>query len=197
MDATEARFRETYSGRRTEVLVDLLEQGGLTEVAERVIRSVLAERESTPGERAVPRQLPASNAVRREPLDLQLAPLWARLAASQLDFWLALLVLAAISIAIEFLTAHHSGTQDTVGKVGMLLLFGYLLAKDGFNGQGIGKRLLKIRVVDSETGAPCELHKSCLRGLVGLLGIFDVVFVFGQPRQRLGDHAARTIVVRA
>lgn len=197
MNATEARLRETYSGRRTEVLVDLLEQGGLTEVAERVIRGVLAERESTPGERAVPRQAPASSAVRREPLDLQLAPLWARLVASQLDFWLALLVLAVISTAIEFLTAHHSGIQDTVGKAGMLLLFGYLLAKDGFNGQGIGKRLLKIRVVDSETGAPCELHKSCLRGLVGLLGIFDVIFIFGQRRQRLGDHAAKTLVVRA
>lgn len=197
MDATEARLRETYSGRRTEVLVDLLEQGGLTEVAERVIRGVLAERESTPGERAVPRQAPASSAVRHEPLDLQLAPLWARLVASQLDFWLALLVLAVISTAIEFLTAHHRGIQDTVGKAGMLLLFGYLLAKDGFNGQGIGKRLLKIRVVDSETGAPCELHKSCLRGVVGLLGIFDVIFIFGQRRQRLGDHAAKTLVVRA
>lgn len=33
MDATEARLRETYSGRRTEVLVDLLEQGGLSRTA--------------------------------------------------------------------------------------------------------------------------------------------------------------------
>ncbi|WP_236233049.1 RDD family protein [Pseudomonas tohonis] len=197
MEATEARLRETYSGRRTEILIDLLAEGGLTEVAERVVREVLIEREASLGERVVPQPARVPAAARREELDQRLAPLWARFVASQIDFWGALLVLGLISFIIDFVFFRPATSPDIFGKVCMLLLFAYLLFKDGFNGQGIGKRLLKIRVVDSETGAPCELHKSCLRGLVSLLGILDVIFIFGQRRQRLGDHAARTLVVRA
>ncbi|WCD78882.1 RDD family protein [Pseudomonas sp. TUM22785] len=197
MEATEARLRETYSGRRTEILIDLLAEGGLTEVAERVVREVLIEREASLGERVVPQPARVPAAARREELDQRLAPLWARFVASQIDFWGALLVLGLISFIIDFVFFRPATSPDIFGKVCMLLLFAYLLFKDGFNGQGIGKRLLKIRVVDSETGAPCELHKSCLRGLVSLLGIFDVLFIFGQRRQRLGDHAARTLVIRA
>lgn len=197
MDAAEARLRETYSSRRSEILVDLLAQGGLTDVAERVVREVLIERESSLGERVVPQRAHVSAEARREQLDQQLAPLWARFVASQIDFWAALLALGVISVFIDFVFFPQTSPPDAIGTVSILLLFAYLLCKDGFNGQGIGKRMLKIRVVDSETGAPGELHKSCLRGLVSLLGIIDVVFIFGQRRQRLGDHAARTIVVRA
>lgn len=197
MEATEARLREAYSGRRTEILIDLLAQGGLTDVAERVVREVLIERESSLSERVVPRQAQVSAAVRREQLDQRLAPLWARFVASQVDFWAALLALGVFSVFVDVVIFRQAGTPDAIGTISVLLLFAYLLFKDGFNGQGLGKRLMKIRVVDSETGAPGELHKSCLRGLVSMLGIFDVIFIFGQRRQRLGDHAARTLVVRA
>ena len=89
----------------------------------------------------------------------------------------------------------------TVG-VGVLLvagLFGalYTLFADGLEGgQSIGKRVLGLRVVSMETGAPCTFGQSFVRNLLlMILGPIDWVFILGERHQRLGDKAARTIVV--
>ena len=78
-----------------------------------------------------------------------------------------------------------------------MMFIGYLLFSDGLGeGQSFGKKLVKIAVVDQSTGAPCTYGGSLLRNLVRMLGVFDWAFVFGERRQRLGDKAANTIVVR-
>ena len=55
---------------------------------------------------------------------------------------------------------------------------------------------MKIAVVDQSTGAPCSYGGSLVRNLVRMLGIVDWAFVLGERRQRLGDKAANTIVVK-
>lgn len=91
-----------------------------------------------------------------------------------------------------------------LGRVGFVLilvaaLFGllYTLFADGLEGgQSIGKRLVGIRVVSLETGAPCTYGQSFVRNLLlMLLGPIDWIFILGERRQRLGDKAAGTIVV--
>ena len=81
---------------------------------------------------------------------------------------------------------------------GILFAFFYILFADGFRGgQSYGKRIMKTAVIDATTGAPCNFGKSFVRNLLlSLLGIIDWAFIFGRKRQRLGDIAANTIVVK-
>jgi uncharacterized RDD family membrane protein YckC len=52
-------------------------------------------------------------------------------------------------------------------------------------------------VVDAATGRPCTFGKSFLRNfLLVVLGFIDWIFIFGRRRQRLGDMAANTLVVK-
>ncbi len=92
----------------------------------------------------------------------------------------------------------HIGTSLGVGAAPALLMFvGYLLFSDGLGeGQSFGKKLVKIAVVDQSTGAPCTYAGSLLRNLIRVFGVFDWAFALGEGRQRLGDKAANTIVVK-
>jgi uncharacterized RDD family membrane protein YckC len=77
------------------------------------------------------------------------------------------------------------------------MFVGYLLFSDGLGeGQSFGKKLVKIAVVDQSTGAPCSYRGSLLRNLMRVFGVFDWAFALGERRQRLGDKAANTIVVK-
>ena len=73
----------------------------------------------------------------------------------------------------------------------------YTLFADGLEGgQSIGKRLVGIRVISLETGAPCTFGQSFVRNLLlMILGPIDWIFILGERHQRLGDQAAGTIVV--
>lgn len=73
----------------------------------------------------------------------------------------------------------------------------YPLIADGLKeGQSYGKRIMKTSVVDATTGEPCTFWKSFIRNFFMVLGLFDLVFIFGEKRQRLGDKAANTIVIK-
>ena len=67
-------------------------------------------------------------------------------------------------------------------------------------GQSLGKRLLRVRVVDAEGHHPAA-WRIALRGVLKtidlLLWIALIVAILTPARQRLGDLAARTVVVRA
>jgi uncharacterized RDD family membrane protein YckC len=77
------------------------------------------------------------------------------------------------------------------------IYLGYLLLSDGFKGgRSFGKRIVNTAVVDSRDGKPCSYWQSLVRNITQVLGFIDWVFIFGKKRQRLGDKAARTVVVR-
>ena len=74
------------------------------------------------------------------------------------------------------------------------------------NGQSIGKKMVGLMVVGTETNQPCTLGQSIGRALVRLL--FGVIPVVGQliepiavlvtdDGRRVGDRAASTQVIRA
>jgi uncharacterized RDD family membrane protein YckC len=83
--------------------------------------------------------------------------------------------------------------------LGALISAAYGLFADAMEGgQSFGKRMLDLRVVDEATKAPCTLGQSFIRRiLLGVLGFIDMLFIFGDKHQRLGDKAAGTIVVPA
>ena len=124
---------------------------------------------------------------------VDLASLPQRLAAQFLDG----LVAAAPPAAAFLLTFVMHDTGIVLIVLACLFAFFYTLLADGMEGgQSYGKRLVGIRVVSMQTGAPCSFGQSFIRNLLlMILGPIDWIFIFGDRRQRLGDKAAGTIVV--
>jgi uncharacterized RDD family membrane protein YckC len=78
----------------------------------------------------------------------------------------------------------------------------WVIVPDQTQGQTFGMQLLRVRVI-SKDGGPADVAQLVMRLLVlvfdgllaGLVGL--VVMLLSRHRQRLGDHLARTLVVKA
>lgn len=123
-----------------------------------------------------------------------LASLGDRLIGQILDSMVAIAVIAVS--AIPYAISEAIGVITLVGGVAFALF--YILFADGFRrGQSYGKRIVKTAVVDATTRTPCTFGQSFLRNLLlSILGVIDWAFIFGKRRQRLGDMAANTLVVK-
>jgi uncharacterized RDD family membrane protein YckC len=124
---------------------------------------------------------------------VDLASLPQRLAAQFLDG----LVAALPPVAAFLVTFALQRTGIVLIVLACLFAFLYTLLADGLEGgQSFGKRMVGIRVVSMQSGAPCSFGQSFIRNLLlMILGPIDWIFIFGDRRQRLGDKAAGTIVV--
>lgn len=106
--------------------------------------------------------------------------------------------------------AMMSGSSDptaAAGSVGMiqgvlgLLGFLYLVIMEALTGQTIGKMIMGIRVVKAD-GTPISWKESIIRNILRIIdGLFayivGAIFIWTSPlKQRLGDKAAGTVVVR-
>lgn len=91
------------------------------------------------------------------------------------------------------------------GGSGWLLVFValYYVVLEGLFGLTVGKILTGIRVIDAETGGRPGIVSALVRTLLRLIdGIFAylvgfIIVVNSDRRRRLGDMAAKTLVVRA
>ncbi len=99
----------------------------------------------------------------------------------------------------------ENGTHEFGVRAGgwwpVVLFFAYYVASEAIFGRTVGKRLVGLRVVD-EDGDRIGWGQSLVRNL---LRIVDALFIYlvaavsvwsSPTRQRLGDRAARTFVVR-
>ncbi|MEV8514103.1 RDD family protein [Dactylosporangium sp. NPDC051484] len=79
----------------------------------------------------------------------------------------------------------------------------YYVLLEGLFGRTVGKLVTGIRVVDESTGTPPGIGKAIIRTLLRIIdGLFAylvgyIVVLCSRRRRRLGDMAARTLVVRA
>jgi uncharacterized RDD family membrane protein YckC len=190
MQVTEQDLRERYAAAETEQLLELQAQGTLTETATRVLEQELAERSIATEDRAAFASEFKKQAAAQDEAMASLASREARLGAQLID--------AVVTLLILFLAALFSLAARPFGFLGIIVALAYLLLADGFpRGQSLGKRVVNIAVIDRRTHQPCTYGQSFLRNfLLALLGIIDWIFIFGRTRQRLGDLAANTIVVR-
>lgn len=108
-----------------------------------------------------------------------------------------------------------AAVAELIPKAGYFAGLAYLLLGDGlFDGRSIGKKLIRLQVVSSETGAPCTFKDSILRNLpfgagfilwkvpwIGWLfplsvsGLEFVLLLGSKDGRRLGDELARTEVI--
>jgi RDD family len=87
--------------------------------------------------------------------------------------------------------------------LGFILLAGYFLVSEAvWNGQTLGKRSVRLRVV-GDHGEPLSLGQSAIRNLVRIVDFLPVFYGIGMLTlfingrgKRLGDFAAGTLVVR-
>jgi uncharacterized RDD family membrane protein YckC len=87
---------------------------------------------------------------------------------------------------------------------GAIVGLAYLLTKESlplFNGQSIGKKILRIQVVDNDSYVPIKnmYEKSLIRNITLLIPVFqfiDALMIFSSDRKRFGDQWAKTIVIK-
>jgi uncharacterized RDD family membrane protein YckC len=120
------------------------------------------------------------------------------------------LVITVILIAITILAASLGGVFGS-GELailvevilGFILLAGYFLVSEAaWNGQTLGKRAARLRVV-GDHGEPLTLGQAAIRNLVRIVDFLPVFYGIGMLTlfingrgKRLGDFAAGTLVVR-
>ncbi len=126
-----------------------------------------------------------------------------------LAFVIDLCIISALSAAFEHVIAPMKALKEDLGS-GILIVF-YLaawllygiLCEYYWSGQTIGKWLLDLRVVDA-AGLELQFYQVAIRNLIRSIDLFPVLGLLGgiamlcnRRLQRLGDLAARTVVVRS
>ncbi len=108
------------------------------------------------------------------------------------------------SVGTAGAATHWTATVSPFGGLTYGLFVGaYYVLMEGLIGQTVGKMLVGIRVIGEATGRPPGISGAILRTLLRLVdGLFGyllgyLVVLASPKRQRLGDMAAHTLVVRA
>lgn len=99
-------------------------------------------------------------------------------------------------------TAGGLGTALVFASFGTLVVVPfYYTTLEGYAGQTVGKRIVGIVVVRTD-GSRCTWQASVVRNLVRVVDALPAFYLVGilvsrlnDRRQRLGDHAAGTVVV--
>src|SRR5437762_1809620 len=146
-------------------------------------------------------------------LELELAGLGSRMAATVCDAGLLVLAFVLLGVGIQLLPTPTGGDAEgpwsTLAAIVLiltvfLLFWGYFLLFEALNdGRTPGKRLMGIRVV-MDTGHPLTFTAAAVRNLVRIVDMQPVLtylvglgFVLFHPQnKRLGDIVAGTVVVR-
>ena len=136
------------------------------------------------------------------------ARVFRRLIAKAIDVYIGVgmpIMASAIGMAVS---ARHG----RINPVNVLLFLSslvwaiyYTFTKDAHNeGRSIGKRAMKLMVVNVSTGRPCSTGESAMRALItGLVGLVPFIgwaiepgfVLFAEDGRRLGDKAAGTQVI--
>jgi len=123
------------------------------------------------------------------------------------------LLLRAAAKIIDFILI--AAVIEIIPKAGYFAGLAYLLLGDGFlDGRSIGKKLIKLRVVSSDTGGPCTFRDSILRNstlaagyilwivpwigwvFILLASALEFILILGsRDGKRLGDEFAKTVVL--
>lgn len=113
------------------------------------------------------------------------------------------LAIVALGAAVVLFAGDALSVGETKGALGVVILgwaLYYFFALESGDGQTVGKKLMKLRVV-RENGSPAGMREIAVRTILRvidnyLVGLI-VMLATGERRQRIGDLAAGTVVVDA
>lgn len=141
--------------------------------------------------------------------DYEIVGIGSRFMAALVDTSLIVILQLIVYIPMIFLFGESLVSGESTWIVGLFLLIAfvflwgyYIFFEVLWNGQSPGKRWVGLRVLCA-TGTPITLSESIIRNLVRIVDFLPVaygvgivtMFIDGKSR-RLGDMAARTLVVR-
>jgi len=126
-----------------------------------------------------------------------------RAVATLIDTALLFVVGYLIALATGGVTASGFHLEGVPFAVWLVIALAYYIVMEARSGATLGKRLIGLKVVRLEGGAPLDWRSSIVRNVLRLVdGLFFylvaaiVVWTSGN-KQRLGDRVAGTVVVRA
>jgi uncharacterized RDD family membrane protein YckC len=126
-----------------------------------------------------------------------------RVLAALVDLGIVLAGSLVILFAADALSGDSGEIRGALGAVILGWALYYHFAMESGDGQTVGKKLMKIRVVRAD-GRPAEMRDIGVRTVlrvVDSIGFYIVGLIVmlatGQRRQRLGDLAAGTVIVDA
>jgi uncharacterized RDD family membrane protein YckC len=128
--------------------------------------------------------------------------------AAVVDFLLASVIAFTANMILSWAGLFDEGSVFVVAGLTLIvtlaLIWAYFILLEWlWNGQTIGKRMYRLRVIN-EDGSPAQFTAVLIRNLLRLVdflpalyGLGVLVIVLSPKSQRLGDLAAGTYVVRA
>ncbi len=138
-------------------------------------------------------------------LDAEIAGFGSRCIAAIIDYFILFIVLFVFTYLSAPAYRDMSGTWAVAvfSLIQFIIVtFYHLLFELFWNGQTPGKRLLGIRVIQSN-GMPLTVSGAIIRNLLRLFDFLPLLYVVGmislfatKRTQRLGDLAAQTVVIR-
>lgn len=145
---------------------------------------------------------------------IQLADRGTRLGAALLDGLLfGVMVYLPFVLSFAFGLSPSRGGQISstatwvgfaFGAVGFIVWMFFTVKFLGENGQSIGKKACKIKLLRTD-GSEVSISRviigrNVINGILGIIplyGIIDVLFIFGNARRCVHDYIADTIVIKA
>ncbi len=123
----------------------------------------------------------------------------------------ATIIDTVLLMVVGYIIAMGTGGATTEGfnLVGapaflwFLIAFGYYIFMEGQFGATIGKKLIGLKVVKIDGGAPLDWQAAIVRNVLRLVDGFlfyligAIIVWSSKNKQRLGDMVAHTVVVRA
>lgn len=105
-------------------------------------------------------------------------------------------IISGFSTAFEI--SHEQASPDIFGGLSYIGLIGFALyfSKDAIHGRSIGKRALKLQVVDNSSGNVASPIKCFVRNIFCILWPMEVIVTLASPSRRIGDIVAGTRVVQ-
>jgi uncharacterized RDD family membrane protein YckC len=130
-----------------------------------------------------------------------------RIGAAVIDFFIAIILLLLVGALVGNDAGKDASVSEQLGTLDrvlfLVLVFVYFCATEIAWGATVGKRVLGLRVV-AANGSAASMNAVLIRNVVRLVDWLPLLYIVGaisvfagQPRQRLGDRAAKTRVVAA
>ena len=126
-----------------------------------------------------------------------------RAVAAIIDTALLFIVGYLIALASGGTTEEGFLLQGVPFFIWLAIALAYYIVMEARSGATLGKRVMKLKVVKLEGGAPLDWQASIARNVLRLIdGLFfylvgAIVVWISDKKQRLGDKVAGTVVVRA
>ena len=133
---------------------------------------------------------------------LQYVSVWPRAGAVIIDTIILYVVFFILGFILGLISQNAQSVSGVVSLLVIIIAFGYFIVMEAMWGATVGKMALRLRVVKID-GSPISWSESVIRNLLRIVDALPTAYLVGailvwtSPlRQRLGDRAAKTVVVK-